>query len=132
MKQLDEKAKAIFDEASLWYMGTCSDTPEVTAIGFKEVMDDGRLFLCDVFMKETLENLKKNNRVVVTACVAEKMRGYEVYGTAEYVTEGETLAKWAEIASSMSGGKMAAKGAVIITPDRIRNMSANSHNGEEL
>lgn len=132
MKQLDEKVKAIFDEASLWYMGTCSGTPEVTAIGFKEILDDGTLFLCDVFMKETLENLKKNNKVVVTACVAEKMRGYEVYGTAQYITEGEALAKWTEIAGSMSGGKLVPKGAVIVTPEKIRNMSANSHNGEEL
>lgn len=132
MKQIPDDLKTFFDTQPLWYVGTCSTEPNVAVIGFKGFLDDGRILLCDVFMKHTLEDVKANGKVSITACDPEKMAAYMISGTAEYFTESEHLENWKAIASAMSGGKLAPKGVVIITPEKIRNMSANAHNGQEL
>jgi len=132
MKQLDEKVNALFETQPLWYVGTCSDKPEISVIGFKEILDDGRILLCDVFMNNTIANIKTNENVCVICCDPEKMESYEVYGKAEYSTAAEYLDNWTALAAAMSGGKLKPKGVVLITPEKVKVMSASSSNGKEL
>jgi Pyridoxamine 5''-phosphate oxidase. len=132
MKQLDEKTKTLFEAQPLWYVGTCSDKPEISIIGFKEILEDGRLLLCDVFMNSTLSNIKATGNICVICCDPERMEAYEVYGIAEYSTDAEYLGNWSAMAAAMSGGKLKPKGVVLITPERIKVMSANASNGKEL
>lgn len=132
MKLLNEKVKNLFESQPLWYVGTCSDKPNVSIIGFKEFLDDGRILLCDVFMKHTIDNIKKNGNVCVTACNPDTMEAYQIFGKAVYQTEGESLESWKAIAASMSGGKLQPKGLVYITPEKVRVMSASRDNGKEL
>lgn len=132
MKQLDEKVKRLLESQPLWYVGTYSDEPNVSIIGFKEVLDDGRLLLCDVFMNHTLKNIKANGKVCVTVCDPDNMEAYSVFGKAEYQSEGELLDGWKPLASAMSGGKLKPKGVVLITPEKVRVMSASPENGKEL
>lgn len=132
MKLLDEKVKALFEAQPLWYVGTCSDKPEISIIGFKEILDDGRLLLCDVFMNNTLKNIKTNGYICVICCDTEKMESYEIYGKAEYSTAAEYLDNWTELAAAMSGGKLKPKGVVLVSPEKVKVMSASPSNGKEL
>lgn len=132
MKQLDEKVKALFEAQPLWYVGTCSDKPEISIIGFKEILDDGRILLCDIFMNSTLDNIKTNGNISIICCDPDKMEAYEVYGKAVYSTDPEYLDNWTVLAAAMSGGKLKPKGVVLITPEKTKVMSASPSNGKEL
>lgn len=108
------------------------DAPNVSCIGFKEILDDGKLLLCDVFMDHTLKNILANGKVAITACSIEKMEAYQISGTAEYLKDSPYLESWKALAGSMSGGKLQPKGVVIVTPEAVRVMSASGENGKEL
>lgn len=42
----------------LWYLGTYSDEPNAVPVAFKDVTDDGKLVVGDVFLNTTLSNIK--------------------------------------------------------------------------
>ena len=132
MKQLDEKVKKVFESQALWFFGTCSDAPDVSVIGFKELRDDGTIVLCDVMMKHAVENIRKNGRASVLAVDDETMSAYQISGRAVYLTSGPVFEEWKQNAEAMTGGRMSGKGVVILTPETVRDKSAGAHNGEEL
>lgn len=132
MKLLEERVKKLFESQPLWYVGTCSDEPDVSIIGFKDILDDGRLLLCDVLMKNTKKNILSNAYVCISAADPEKMEGYQIFGKAEYLSGGPYVEEWNNNAQMMSGGKLYAKGVVLVTPERVRVMSVCSTNGKEL
>lgn len=46
----------------MWDLGTCADgEPNVVPVAFKDVTEDGKLVVGDVFLETTLNNLKANN-----------------------------------------------------------------------
>ena len=61
---MNEKVKKIL-ENNLWEAATvCSKGfPNVVPVGFKAVLDDGKLAIGDVFLKQTLENIEANHRI---------------------------------------------------------------------
>ncbi len=132
MKQLDEKVKKVFEGQSLWFFATAGVEPDVSVIGFKELREDGTLMLCDVMMKYALENLAQNGRASVLAVDPESMAAYQITGSAAYETSGPVFEEWKQNADAMTGGRMPAKGVVILTPETVRDKSAGKHNGEEL
>lgn len=132
MKQLDKKVKDIMESQPLWYVGTVSDEPNIAIIGFKEILDDGRILLCDVFMNHTLKNILANGKVAIAVCNPDTMEAYQIFGTAEYQPEGDLLEGWKPLAAAMSGGRLKPKGVVLVTPEKVRVMSASSENGKEL
>lgn len=132
MKQLTAEVKDLLNSQPLWYVGTFADEPNISVIGFKEILDDGRLLLCDLFMKHTLNNIKANGKISITVCCPDTMEAYMISGKAEHYAESEHLEKWKTIAEQMSGGMLKPKGVVIITPETVRILSANRKNGTEL
>lgn len=133
MKQLDERVVKIFDGQPIWYVATADgDQPNVAAIGFKEILPDGRILLCDVFMNQTKENLLKSGKVAISACDASRMEGYQIFGTAEYVSEGEYVDNWTETAKAMSGGRLSAKGVVLVTPEKVKVQTVGPNNDKYL
>ena len=132
MKQLDEKVKKVFEGQALWSFGTCGAEPDVSVIGFKELRDDGTIVLCDVMMKQALKNIAQNGRASVLAVDPDTMAAYMVSGSAVYKTSGPVFEEWKANAEAMTGGRMPAKGVVILTPERVVDKSAGRHNGEEL
>ena len=53
---------------------------------------DGKLVVGDVFLDTTLKNIVANNgRIAVSVYDAQNLEGYQVKGTAQYVTEGEVV-----------------------------------------
>lgn len=117
---MDENVKKIL-ENNLWEVATvCSKGfPNVVPVGFKAVLDDGKLAVGDVFLKQTLANVEANHRIAISAYDPKTSEGYQVKGSAEYVTEGPMVEKFKAMAKELFHGACDAKGALIITPNKI-------------
>ena len=130
MKQLDEKVRALFESQKLWYMGTSGTDADVSVIGFRELEEDGRMVLCDVFMNEALANIRKTGRASVLAARADTMESYIVSGRAEYLTAGPEFEAWKKKSAAATNGRLNAKGVVIVTPDTVRVKTPGPDNGK--
>lgn len=86
-------------------------------LAFKDVTPDGKLVVGDVFLDTTLKNIAANNgRIAVSVYDAQNLEGYQVKGTAQYVTEGEVVKTFKAMVEKMFSGAATAKGALIIAP----------------
>lgn len=108
-------------KANMWDLATCANgEPNVVPVGFKDVTDDGKLIVGDVFLETTLNNIEANNgKVAVSAYDMKTSEGYQVKGTAEYVTEGPVVDIFKKMADQLFHGAATAKGALIITPEKV-------------
>lgn len=106
---------------SMWDLATCANgEPNVVPVAFKDVTEDGKLLVGDVFLQTTLENLNANDgKIAVSVYNAETLEGYQIKGTAEYLTEGEIVDTFKQAVESMFKGAATAKGALVITPDKV-------------
>lgn len=108
-------------KSALWDLATCADgEPNVVPVAFKDVTPDGKLVVGDVFLETTLKNLAENHgKIAVSVYDAQSLSGYQVKGTAEYVTEGDVVNTFKAMVEQMFHGKAPAKGALIITPETV-------------
>lgn len=116
----------------LWYLGTYSDEPNTVPVAFKDVTTDGKLIVADVFLETTLCNIKNNGKVAVSACNAATREGYQLKGTAEYVTEGPVVDTLKKLVSNVSKGALKARGALIITPEKVIVTTPNADNKKAI
>lgn len=117
---LNENVKKLLAE-SMWDMAACADNePNVVPVAFKDVTEDGKLVVGDVFLETTLNNLKANGRkIAISVYDAKSLEGYQIKGVAEYVTEGAVVDTFKAMVEKMFGGAATAKGALIITPEKV-------------
>lgn len=89
---LNENAVKLL-KSGLWDLAACMDgEPKVVPVAFKDVTPEGKLVVGDVFLDTTLKNIAANNgRIAVSVYDAQNLEGYQVKGTAQYVTEGEVV-----------------------------------------
>lgn len=108
-------------KAYMWDVATCSDdgNPNVVPVAFKNVTEDGKLVVGDVFMETTMNNVKANGKVAISAYDAKTYEGYQVKGTAEYVTEGPVVDMFKGLVEKTFNGAATAKGALSITPEQV-------------
>lgn len=108
-------------KASMWDLATCADgEPNVVPVAFKDVTNDGKLLVGDVFLETTLNNIKANGgRIAISVYDAQNLEGYQIKGTAEYVTEGQIVDTFKAMVEKMFNGAATAKGALVITPDKV-------------
>lgn len=132
MKVLDEKVIDLLTKEPLWWLGTYSNEPNVVPVGFKEVAEDGTLIVGDVFLNHTLKNIKENGKIVVSAGGSNGMVAYQIKGTAVHVTEGPYVEKYKKVAETMFKGQVSAKGALIITPEKVIVASPGPKNNMEM
>lgn len=85
-----------------------------------------------MFLETTLNNIRANGKIAVSVCDGTTMEGYQLKGTAEYVTEGSTVEAFAKAVETMFQGAATAKGALIITPERIIVTTPGTDNKKEL
>lgn len=116
----------------MWYLGTYSDEPNAIPVAFKDVTEDGKLVVGDVFLNVTLKNIEENGKIAVSACDPQTMEGYQIKGTAEHITEGEIVDTFKKLVSDMFNGAVTAKGALVITPEKVIVTTPGAHNGDEL
>jgi len=77
----------------MWDLATCANgEPNVVPVGFKDVTEDGKLVVGDVFLETTLDNIKANDgKIAVSVYNVKNFEGYQIKGTAKYVTEGAVV-----------------------------------------
>lgn len=118
----------------MWDLATCADgEPNVVPVAFKDVTEDGKLVVGDVFLDTTLKNIKADNgRIAISVYDAQKLEGYQIKGTAEYVTEGKIVDTFKAMVEEMFHGGAMAKGALIITPEKVIITTPGADNKKEL
>ena len=121
-------------KASMWDLATCSDgEPNVVPVVFKDVTEDGKLVVGDVFLEATLKNIQANDgKIAISAYDAQNLEGYQIKGRAEYVTEGEIVDTFKAMVEKMFNGAATAKGALIITPEKVIVTTPGANNKKVL
>lgn len=121
-------------KSGMWDLATCADgEPNVVPVAFKDVTPEGTLVVGDVFLDTTLKNLAANHgRIAVSVCDAQKLEGYQIKGTARYVTEGEVVDAFKAMVEKIFRGAATAKGALVITPEKVIVATPGADNKKEL
>lgn len=130
---LNEAVKKVLSE-NMWDLATCSDNmPNVVPVAFKDVTADGKLAVGDVFLETTLKNLRESSgKIAVSVYDAKSLEGYQIKGTAEYVTSGAVVETFQKMVESMFHGAATAKGALLITPEKVIVTTPGAENKKEL
>lgn len=76
--------------------------PNVVPVAFKFVTDNGKLAVSDVFLETTLNNIKANNRRIAIS-----------------VYDGKIVDTFKEMVEKTFNSTVTAKGALIITPEKV-------------
>ena len=121
-------------KASMWDLATCSNgEPNVVPVAFKDVTEDGNLVVGDVFLETTLKNIQANDsKIGISAYDAQNLEGYQIKGRAEYVTEGKIVDMFKAMVEKMFNGAATAKGALIITPEKVIVTTPGANNKKVL
>lgn len=119
---------------SMWDLATCAGgEPNVVPVAFKDVTEDGKLVVGDVFLETTIRGIRENGgKIAISVYDAQSLEGYQVKGTAEYVTEGEVVNTFKAMVEKMFNGAATAKGALIITPSKVIVTTPGADNKKEL
>ncbi len=128
---LNENVKKLLKE-QMWYLATYDQEPNAVPVAFKDVTEDGKLVVGDVFLETTLHNIEKNGRIAVSASNGSTLEGYQIKGTAEYITEGPVVDIFKKLVEDMFKGAATAKGALIITPEKVIVTTPGLDNKKEL
>lgn len=130
---MNEAVKNVLNK-SMWDLATCADgEPNVVPVAFKKVLDDGRLAVGDVFLDTTLKNLQADRgRIAISVYDAQSLEGYQIKGKAEYVIEGDIVDEFKAMVEAMFKGAATAKGALLITPDKVIVTTPGGDNKKEL
>lgn len=130
---MNESVKKLL-KASMWDLATCANgEPNVVPVAFKDVTSDGKLVVGDVFLDATLKNLAADGgKIAISIYDAKSLEGYQIKGTAEYVTEGDTVKTIKTMVEQMFNGGATAKGALIITPEKLIVTTPGADNKKEL
>lgn len=130
---LNENVKKVL-ESSMWDLATCSNgEPNVVPVAFKFVTDDGKLAVGDVFLDTTLKNINANGgKIAISVYNAETLEGYQIKGEAEYLTNGEIVDTFKAMVEKMFSGAATAKGALVITPEKVIVTTPGVDNKREI
>lgn len=89
--------------------------PNVVPVAFKDVTPEGKLVVGDVFLDTTLKNIAANHgKIAVSVYDAQSLEGYQVKGTARYITEGAVVNTFKAMVEKMFNGATTG-----ITPQRL-------------
>lgn len=118
----------------MWDLATCANgEPNVVPVAFKDVTEEGKLVVGDIFLETTLNNIKENNgKIAVSIYDAQNLEGYQIKGTAEYITEGKLVDTFKEMVEKMFQGAATAKGALVITPSKVIVTTPGADNKKEI
>lgn len=74
---LNENVVKLLKEG-MWDLATCANgEPNVVPVAFKDVTDDGKLLVGDVFLETTLNNIQVNDgKIGISVYDAKNLEGY--------------------------------------------------------
>ena len=130
---LNDNVKKLLKEG-MWDLATCAGgEPNVVPVAFKDVTEDGKLLVGDVFLETTLKNLQANGgKIAISVYDAATLEGYQIKGTAQYLTEGEIVNTFKAMVEAMFKEAATAKGALVITPEKVIVTTPGADNKKEL
>lgn len=130
---LNENVKKVLEE-NMWDLATCANgEPNVVPVAFKMITDEGKLAVGDVFLETTLNNLTANSgKIAVSVYDAKSLEGYQIKGSAEYLTNGDIVSGFKAMVEKMFNGASTAKGALLITPERVIVTTPGAENKKVL
>lgn len=130
---LNENVKKLLAE-SMWDLATCAGgEPNVVPVAFKDVTPDGKLVVGDVFLETTLNNIRANGgKIAISVYDAKSLEGYQIKGVAQYVTEGPVVETFKAMVEKMFCGAATAKGALLITPEKVIVTTPGTNNKKVL
>lgn len=130
---LNENVKKILKE-SMWDLATCGNNESnVVPVAFKDVTEDGKLVVGDVFLETTLKNIQSNGgKIAISVYNGETLEGYQIKGTAKYVTEGTVVDTFKAMVEKMFNGAATANGALIINPEKVIVTTPGADNKKEI
>ena len=130
---LNESVVKLLKEG-MWNLATCANgEPNVVPVAFKDVTEGGKLVVGDVFLETTLKNIKANEgKIAISAYDTKSLEGYQIKGTAEYVTEGAIVVAFKTAVEGMFKGAATAKGVLIITPSKVIVTTPGADNKKEI
>ncbi len=130
---MNENVKKLL-ESSMWDLATCANgEPNVVPVAFKMVTEDGKLAVGDVFLETTLNNIKANGgKIAISVYDATSLEGYQIKGTAQYVTSGAIVDTFKAMVEKMFNGAATAKGALVIDPEKVIVTTPGAENKKVL
>lgn len=128
---MNENVKKVLMD-NVWYLSTCSEEPNVVPVAFKNVEADGTLSVGAVLLETTLANIAKNGKVAIAACNPATAEAYQIKGTAKLVTEGPVFEQYAKLAEDTFKGAFPAKGALVITVEKVIVATPGPQNKDQL
>ena len=128
---MNEDVKKMLN-SQIWFLGTYAEEPNAVPVFFKQVEDDGTLSVADVFLNKTLQNVLSNGKMAVSVCDADTLIGYQIKGTAQYITEGPLLDSYKEKVSGIFKGAHTARGVLLIKPEKVYVTTPNNDNNKVL
>ena len=120
MAKITEEMKKVTENTKGFAFATVAKdgNPHVIPVGFGKVLSEDELLLVDVFMNKTLENIKSNPKVAVSAWNMETLEGYEFKGSARVENSGKVFDDSVKMVKSLLP-QLDAKAAVIVKVDSI-------------
>ena len=92
----------------------------LSIVAFKDITEDGKLVIGVVFLETTLKNIKENDgRISISVYDVKSLEGYQIKGIAKYVTEGDIVNTFKKAVETMFKGAATAKGALIVTVEKV-------------
>jgi len=92
MAKLTQDMKDVMEKSKGYAVATCDKdgVPNVVPIHFVKILSDDEIMMADVFMKKTLENIKQNAVMAVSAWDYEvkPRKGFQFKGTPRIETSG--------------------------------------------
>ncbi|VVB79582.1 Pyridoxamine 5'-phosphate oxidase [uncultured archaeon] len=119
--KINEGVKKIIEENALGLATVDKEgNPHNIAVGYVKVISEDELLISDNYLKETIENIKKNPNVALVVWASnwkENCVGYELRGKAEYFTSG----KYHEVIKKIPINKgEPCKGAILVKVHKIK------------
>ncbi len=124
MVKLNSKQKQLIENNALGLATVNEDgSPHVIAVGYCKVVGVNRILATDNYMRETTENILKNNLAAVAVWNSDwqtKCEGYEFSGKADYFTKG----KWFDKVRALKENQgEPCRGAILITINKIKRLA---------
>ena len=119
MVEITPEIKKIIEENPLAFATVdCDGNPNVIGVAYVKVVSNNHILITDNYMKQTKENLEKNNNVCC-AVWNKNWKGYKLVGKAEYFA----IDKWKKFAEEMPENKgLPAKGAILVTISKLMKL----------
>ena len=135
MAKMSPEVQDLFKKVSdvVFTTASASGQPNSCVVGMKAVINDQTVYLSDQFFNKTKANFLANSKCSVVFW--EGSKAFQLYGTVEYVTEGDIFAAqsaWVNAAFEKMGMPITAKGGCIIKVDAVYTSTPGPQAGAQI